>query len=141
MPHLLRLAVSDSDIDELGHASNLCYVRWVLEAALDHSRAAGINAADYRARGQCFVVRRHELDYLRPALCGDVLIVETRVVAMRPASSTRETTIHREGDGALLLRARTGWAFIDLASGRPTRIPGDVRARFPLDPPVLEATT
>ena len=29
------------------------------------------------------------------------------------------------------------WAFIDLAAGRPTRIPPDVRALFPIEPSML----
>lgn len=143
MPHRLRVLVSDADIDELGHASNLCYVRWVLDAARSHSSAVGLGPSEYVARGQAFVVRRHELTYRRPAFAGDVLTVETRVVALRGASSVRETVIYRgepetPGDlGETLLQARTGWAFIALESGRPTRIPEDIRARFAIDPPIL----
>ena len=34
-----------------------------------------------------------------------------------------------------LLRAQTKWAFIDLDSGRPTRIPAEVLAAFSLQQP------
>lgn len=139
MPYLLRVPVTARDIDELDHASNVSYVRWVLDAALSHSSAVGLDVAAFRARGQVFVVHRHELDYLRPALAGDLLTVETRVIEMRTASSVRETLIHREGDDKLLFHGRTSWAFIDLRSGRPARIPDDVRARFALDPPAAPA--
>jgi acyl-CoA thioester hydrolase len=110
-------------------------VRWVLDAALSHSRAVGLSIEAFRARGQSFVVHRHELDYLRPAFVGDLIEVETRVLCIRTASSVRETLIRREIGGDVLLRARTSWAYIDLESGRATRIPADVRDRFPIDDP------
>lgn len=139
MPYQLQVPVLPDDCDELGHASNMSYLRWTLAAALLHSGAVGLTAADYRALGQSFVVRRHLLDYLRQALPGEALVVETRVVRLAGASSQRQTLIYRSGGAegpkdALIFRALTDWAFIDLRSGRPTRIPADIRARFALDP-------
>lgn len=140
MPYQLQVPVLPDDCDELGHASNMSYLRWTLAAALAHSGAVGLTAADYRALGQSFVVRRHLLDYLRQALPGEALVVETRVVRLSGASSQRQTLIYRtqgreEGlKDELIFRALTDWAFIDLRSGRPTRIPADIRARFAVDP-------
>lgn len=144
MPYQLQVPVLPDDCDELGHASNMSYLRWTLAAALAHSGAVGLTAADYRALGQSFVVRRHLLDYLRQALPGEALVVETRVVRLAGASSQRQTLIYRvpgreeglkdELKDELIFRALTDWAFIDLRSGRPTRIPADIRARFAVDP-------
>ena len=134
MPFVLEVAVEQADIDRLGHASNQVYLRWVLEAALAHSTALGLDEAGYFARGQAWVVRRHELAYLKPALAGDRLRVETRVASMSAASSVRRTRIVRPADGAVLLKAATDWVYVDLPRGRPARIPGDVRVLFPLEP-------
>jgi len=135
MPYLLAVTVAPEDIDALDHASNLVYLRWVQDAATAHSAAVGLGLAEYRSAGRVFVVRRHTIDYLRPALLGERLEVETRVTALGAASSERQTEIRRAGDAAVLARAVTGWAYIDLARGRPVRIPDHVRARFMLDPP------
>jgi acyl-CoA thioester hydrolase len=132
MPFLLRVRAAPGDIDALGHVSNLVYLRWVLEAALAHSTARGLDEAAYKARGQGWVVRRHEIQYLRAALEGDDLIVETRVATISAASSTRRTRILRDGD--LLAHAATDWAYVDYRTGRPVRIPEDVKARFELEP-------
>jgi acyl-CoA thioester hydrolase len=132
MPFLLRVRAAPGDIDGLGHVSNLVYLRWVLDAALAHSTARGLDEAAYKARGQGWVVRRHEIDYLRAALEGDDLIVETRVATVSAASSTRRTRILR--DGEVLARAATDWAYVDYRTGRPVRIPDDVKARFELEP-------
>lgn len=134
MPYSHAVIVAADDIDELDHASNVVYVRWVQEAAIAHSTAVGLDLAAYRALGGVFVVHRHEIDYLRPAVLADRLAVDTRVVALGPATSERRTEILRARDGALLARARTRWAFLDLRRGRPSRIPDRVRACFVIEP-------
>jgi acyl-CoA thioester hydrolase len=132
MPFLLRVRAMPADIDGLGHVSNLVYLRWVLEAALAHSTAKGLDEAAYVSRGQGWVVRRHEIDYLRAAFAGDELTVETRVATVAAASSTRRKRILREGE--VLARAATDWAYVDYRTGRPMRIPEDVKGRFELEP-------
>jgi acyl-CoA thioester hydrolase len=131
MAFVLEVQVRPEDIDRLGHASNQVYLRWVLEAALAHSTALGLPEEAYLARGQAWVVRRHELEYLRPALAGDRLAIETRVASMSVASSVRKTAIRRGGE--IMLRAITDWVYVELSRGRPSRIPKDVRDRFPIE--------
>jgi acyl-CoA thioester hydrolase len=138
MPFRISLAVGEADIDELGHASNVAFLRWVLEAAVAHTSSVGLGPLDYRRRGQSFVVRRHTLDYLRSVYAGDEIVVETRVVSMRTASSDRETIILHAGSGERVAHALTLWAFVDLAAGKPVRIPADVRDRFVVEPSVLQ---
>jgi len=138
MPYLLRVRAAAADIDGLGHVSNLVYLRWVLDAALAHSTAKGLDEAAYKARGQGWVVRRHEIEYLRAAFEGDDLTVETRVASIAAASSTRKTRILRNGE--LLARATTSWAYVDYRTGRPIRIPEEVRSLFEIEPDQERAT-
>src|SRR5205823_6575658 len=132
MPFAHEVEVREADIDDLGHASNLVYLRWVQEAALAHSTALGFSWQAYMARGEAWVVRRHEIEYLRAAVLHDRLRIETRVESMKVANSVRRTAIFRGSE--LLCRAATDWVYVDLARGRPTRIPADVRSAFPLEP-------
>lgn len=134
MPFSHQVEVQAADVDRLGHASNQVYLRWVLDAALAHSTALGLDEAAYLARGQAWVVRKHELTYLRPAFAGDVLRVETRVATMSAANSVRRTRIVRVSDEAVLLEAATDWVYVEIPRGKPARIPQDVRERFPLEP-------
>ncbi|TMA21598.1 MAG: acyl-CoA thioesterase [Deltaproteobacteria bacterium] len=134
MPYIHEVEVLPADIDRLDHASNQVYLRWVLEAALAHSTALGLDEDAYFRRGQAWVVRRHELTYLKPALAGDRLRVETRVASMAAATSVRRTRIVRPNDGAILFEAATDWVYVELSRGRPARIPEDVRSRFPIEP-------
>ena len=123
------MTVDDADIDALGHASNVAYIRWVQDIAKAHSEHVGWGYPQYLELGSVFVVRRHEIDYLRPAMPGDELSLETWVEGWKAATSLRVTRI-RKVDGSDVARARTTWALVSTASGRPGRIPADVREAF-----------
>ena len=123
-------SVEPADIDELGHANNVVWIRWVNEAAIAHSRSVGLGPDAYFALGVLWVVRRHDIEYLVPALPGEALEAATWVASLRGATSLRKTVIRRKTDGALLARASTTWALVDLETGRPRRIPKEIMARY-----------
>jgi len=124
----LELSVVDEDIDALGHASNISFVRWLQSAAIAHSTALGLDFDAYRRLGAVFVVVRHEIDYLLPAMRGDVIEARTWVSTVMAAKCLRSTELVRKADGELLARGLTTWGFVELASGRPRRITPEVRA-------------
>jgi acyl-CoA thioester hydrolase len=117
-----------ADIDDLGHVSNLVYLRWVLEAATAHSTSRGWDLDRYRKLGNVWVVRRHELDYLGQVTLGQSIVAETWVDSWKGASCIRKTELIR--DQQIVLRSATTWAFMSLASGRPQRIPEEMLAAF-----------
>jgi acyl-CoA thioester hydrolase len=114
----------------LNHASNIAFVRWIQDVALAHSAAVGLDFEAYQRIGAVFMVVRHEIDYMRPALRGDVLQARTWISSVRAASCERSTQLLRASDGQLLAKGLTTWGFIEMASGRPRRIPEDVRVAF-----------
>ncbi|MGA7123022.1 MAG: acyl-CoA thioesterase [Polyangiaceae bacterium] len=128
--YVLELVVSDDDIDLLGHASNIAFVRWIQDAALAHSAAVGFDLDAYRRLGAIFVVVRHEVDYMRPAMRGDVIDARTWISSVMVAKCERTTELVRKSDGRLLARARTTWGFVDLARGRPRRIDKELLVAF-----------
>jgi acyl-CoA thioester hydrolase len=124
----LPIAVTAADIDELGHANNLAYIRWILDVAMAHSYSLGWDHARYRALGAVFVVRRHEVDYIAQVREHESLVAETWVDGWRLASCTRHTEIRRGEQ--VVARGATTWAFMSFATGRPQRIPDELRALF-----------
>ncbi len=129
-----QFIVSAADIDELGHAGNVSWVRWVGETAAAHSRAVGLGLERYRELGVLWVVRKHEIEYLGQAFEGEELSAVTWIESLRGATSLRRTLIRRASDDALLCRALTTWVLIDIASGKPRRIPPDLPARYGFRP-------
>jgi acyl-CoA thioester hydrolase len=114
-------------IDELGHVNNAVWVRWMEQLAVAHWEAA----ADPAHKDAYFwVIVRHEIDYLRPALEGDRVVGRTWV-GEAPKGARFDRHMEFTGpDGKVCVRARTFWAIIDKAAGRPIRVPAEVVAPF-----------
>ena len=132
-PFTLAIEVGDDAIDMLDHVSNIAYLRWIQDAALAPSAAVGLGLDAYGQLGAVFVVRRHEIDYLRPALRGETLEVRTWIDSAFAAKCKRATEIVRVAAAAepiVVARAMTTWGFVEFATGRPVRIPDSVRAAF-----------
>ena len=126
------ITVQPADIDYLGHANNVVWVRWINEAAIAHSEAVGLGANAYFDLKVLWVVRRHDIEYLFSALEGEALHATTWVAEMKAATSVRRTLITRAADGKVLSRATTIWALIDAVTGRPRRVPQDIAAKYAL---------
>lgn len=142
MHHEYHFRVPAEDIDDLGHAGNYHYVRWLQQAAVAHSSALGWAAADYDELGAGWVVRSHQITYLYPAFEGDRLKIRTWVANLKSATSLRRYEILNEA-GTVLARAETDWAFIDYQRQKAVRIPRVVRGDFEpvVHDPVFEEMT
>ena len=130
-PFELKIPVEPSDIDGMGHVNNVNYLRWVQRVATAHWQV--LAPVEDRER-VLWVVLRHEIDYKKPALAGDLIIARTWVGIATRASYERHTEILRAPGRELLAKARTLWCPIDATSGRPTRISPEARALFSSGP-------
>ena len=128
--HRIDIVASSADVDELGHVSNVAFVRWVQEVAKAHSETVGWDVDAYRRLGAVFVVRRHEIDYLAPAFEGDRITIVTWIESWSAATSIRCTRVVRDSDQRELARAATTWALVSVESGRPRRIPREIVDAF-----------
>ena len=113
------MRVPDTDIDPQGHVNNVAFVRYVQDAAVAHWGAV---APDEVRAAVTWVVRRHEIDYLKPGLPGDELRVRTWVGEPSGATWERFTEVARAADGQVLVKARTVWVLLDAATLRPRRV-------------------
>jgi acyl-CoA thioester hydrolase len=123
----ISIPVQPQDIDELDHVNNVAYVRWVQDAAVAHWRSV---AAPEDQASVYWVVIRHEIDYKRPALAGDMILARTWVGSATRATFERHTELLRASDGTLLARARTLWCPIDAKTRRPVAVSESVRSVF-----------
>jgi acyl-CoA thioester hydrolase len=123
--------VADDEIDELGHANNVAYVGWFQAAAMAHSASYGWTAERYKVLGMGWVARSHWIEYHRPAMAGDPIVVRTAVVGKKRVAYTRAYRILRGSDGELLASGETVWAFVDYTTGRLVRIPPEIADAFP----------
>jgi acyl-CoA thioester hydrolase len=119
-----RFCVQPSDIDELGHANNVAWLRWVNDVALAHATAVGWGPEACFAQRIAWVVRRHEIEYLLSALAGEEVDALTWPETVRGVTSLRRTLFRR--DGRVLARAETTWVLVELPSAKPKRVPPDM---------------
>lgn len=110
------------------HANNIVILGWIDLLASRHGDAAGASRADLAAGGRMWFVARHEIDYLGEAFAGDRLQLVTWIEKLGRTSLVRASRIVRVRDGAVLTRASSRWALVDLATRRPSAIDETVRA-------------
>ena len=125
-PFEIDVHIQPGDVDGMGHVNNIVYVRWIQEVALAHWFA--VAPADAQA-AMTWVVLRHEIDYLQAARPGDTVRARTWLGEAKSIRYERLTAIVR-GDGTTVARARTLWCPVDIRTGRPRRVPEEVRAAF-----------
>src|SRR3954451_111131 len=125
-PFEMTVSVLPGDIDEQNHVNNTVYLGWVQEVATAHWQAIASSEAQ---GGIGWVVLRHEIDYKTPACLGDDIMLRTWVGKATRLTFERFTEIRRR-DGQLLSTARTLWCPINAQTGRPVRVPMQVREQF-----------
>ena len=123
----LTFTAGPEHIDELGHVNNAVWVQWIQQVAVAHWEAvAGAAHKD----AYYWVVVRHEIDYLRAAHVSDRVTARTWV-GDAPKGARFDRFVEFTGaDGKISVRAKTDWAIIDKALGRPIRVPPEVVAPF-----------
>lgn len=138
-----RHIVQPREIDGLGHVNNVEYLRWTQDAAVAHSSIQGWPQTAYITLGSGWVARTHTIEYLSPAFEGDEIVVKTWVADMKRVTSLRRFEIFRRSDEKQLAVAATNWAFINLRTGLPSRVPSEILEAFELvpDPPTYNKPT
>ncbi|MEA3032909.1 MAG: acyl-CoA thioester hydrolase [Sphingomonadales bacterium] len=122
-----EITATAGDADELGHVNNAVWVRWIQDMATAHWDAV---APPEHREAFVWVVTRHEIDYLRAVLPGETVTGRTWV-AEAPKGARFDRHVEFVGaDGKPRVRARTTWAILDKATGRPLRVPAEVAAPF-----------
>ncbi|GAB4456074.1 MAG: thioesterase family protein [Armatimonadaceae bacterium] len=139
-PLTATVAVRTYELDSFGHVNNAVYLQYVEEARSEFLKQMGLSFHDFARHGVQFVIVEAELRYLRPARYGDELVITGRFRDVRAASAVLEYTLTDKATGQTVATASTKGAFVDAATGKPTRAPEPFRKAFaanaaPIDSP------
>jgi YbgC/YbaW family acyl-CoA thioester hydrolase len=134
-PHVFesRFQARSYELDAFGHVNHAVFLNWLEQARFDVFEQGGFPASELHARGWGVYVVKLEVEYLKEARQGDVLIARTRV-----AESTRTTIQFAQvlspagSPDVVSLSARVRAAWIG-ADRRPARVPPEVRAALGID--------
>ena len=132
--------VAEAEVDRLGHANNVAYLRWCEGAGWEHAASVGCAFEQWQALGRAMATHRASLEYRAPCFAGEEISVGVWMVGndgrLRAA---RRFQVVRPADGATLFRAEIVYACIDLATGRPRRMPEAFRRAYAVLPGVAGA--
>ncbi len=112
------------DVDPAGHLNNANYMAYIENCTVEAAAHLGWSMKRMmEEEGFGIIARRYRLEYIEPAVMGDVLAVSTWVSDVKRITAVRHNTVHRVRDNKLLARAHVLWVWVELATGRPVRIP------------------
>ena len=124
-----RITIPDTALDANGHVNNVKYVQWMQDIA--HKHYDFIGGTDLTmASGATWVIREHKIEYIKPAFAGEVIEVQTWVENIRRVRSLRKYRFIRSSDEVLLVLGETDWVFVNVDTGRPSRIPDEILKVF-----------
>ncbi|MDR2768503.1 MAG: acyl-CoA thioesterase [Treponema sp.] len=116
------LQVRTYECDSYGHVNNANYLNYLEYARYEFLRSIGFDYPRVIETGYGVYVARVEIDYKKPALADDVLVIHSWPVKKGAVSGIIAQEIKRGED--LIVRARVTWAFVD-SRGQPARIPAE----------------
>ncbi len=133
----IRVYYEDSDAGGVVYYAN--YLKFAERARTEMLRSFGINQSQLRHQnGVIFVVRRAELDLIKPAYFDDLLTVSVDIKAISGASMDMEQVIERNddnrndsgsniGETSIIAGINVKIACVNADTLTPTRIPQKVR--------------
>ena len=123
--HVLPVRVYYEDTDASGIVYHANYLRYCERGRTDFLRVSGVSHTELRARPEpiVFVVRKVELEFVRPAKVDDALVVHTRYERVEKARMFIRQRIERDGEDIAHARVEAVCVRLD---GRPVRPPADM---------------
>jgi acyl-CoA thioester hydrolase len=139
--HRYTFRVYYEDTDAGGVVYHANYLRYAERARTEALREAGIPHAEMvECFNVMFMVHRAEIDYVRPAMLDDLLVVETETISVGGASVVLRQVVR--GPSGICASLRIKLACVAIGENRPARIPSrwrDAMAVSRAEPPGIAA--
>jgi acyl-CoA thioester hydrolase len=124
--HETRLRVRYAEIDAQGHVNNAVYLSYFEVGRVEWLRAAGLSYKELEARGYGIVVVEALARYRRAAFFDDELTIRAELADLSRASLRFEYAVSRHEE--VLVTGHTRHSCVDLATGKPIRVPEELLA-------------
>ena len=114
------LQVRTYECDSYGHVNNANYLNYLEFARYEFLKDAGFDYQAMIEAGYGVFVARIEIDYKKPAVTDDKLLIKSWPIKKGAVSGVLVQEIWRGEE--LLVAAKVTWVFVD-SKGMPTKIP------------------
>jgi acyl-CoA thioester hydrolase len=115
-----KIRVRTYECDSNGHVNNATYLNYLEYGRFEFLRDIGFDYQLMVKQGYGVFVVRVEIDYKRPALMDDEILIRSWPVKKGAVSGVIGQKITRGDD--VIAEAKVTWAFVD-AKGVPSRMP------------------
>ncbi|MDR2742796.1 MAG: acyl-CoA thioesterase [Treponema sp.] len=114
------LSVRTYECDSYGHVNNANYLNYLEYARYEFLRGIGFDYPALIRAGYGVYVARVEINYKKPAVTDDVLVIRSRPVKKGAVSGIIAQEIRRGED--VIVEAKVTWASVD-SRGMPVKLP------------------
>lgn len=118
------------DTDCGGVVHNLAYLRMIETARTRLAARLGMDLREMTRTHLFPVVVRTEIDYRRPAVLGDELVIHGKLESIDRARFWCAFQMFRKGEDSPLVTCRQSLALVQMPRGRPVRLPPDWREKY-----------
>ncbi|MDQ4064100.1 MAG: acyl-CoA thioesterase, partial [Actinomycetota bacterium] len=125
--HETKLRVRYSETDAQGIVNNANYLSYFEVGRVDWLRAIGLSYKELERQGYGFVVAEVRAFYKKPAFFDDELTLFTELIESKRASFSFGYRLLRNGE--VVATGSTRHACVELATGKPLRVPKELGAR------------
>jgi len=115
------LRVRSYECDMYAHVNNANYLNYLEFARYEFLKDINFDFPAITKAGYGIFIARIEIDYKIPAVTDDELVIKTWPTKKGAVSGTLAQEIRRGDD--LLIAAKVTWAFVDIKTGMPVKIP------------------
>ncbi len=126
----MRRRVMWQDIDQAQHVNNAVYLSYVEDCGFQLLKHFRWPMQRMMEESRAILIRKHQIQYLQPALFDDEIEVASYVYDVKRASAMRYYSITRVSDDALLAQVNSLGVWVDLKTGQPARFPDQFLADF-----------
>jgi len=116
------LRVRTYECDSYGHVNNANYLHYLEYARYEFLRSIGFDYPKAINAGYGVYIARVEINYVKPAVTDDELLIRSRPVKKGAVSGVIAQDIMRKDE--IIAAAKVTWAFVD-SRGIPVKIPAE----------------
>jgi len=123
MAYTATVRVRSYELDSFGHVNNSVYLNYMEEARSEYLLALGLSFNDFAPLGVHLVIVESFVKYISPARYGDEIEIVGQFADVKAVSLRIDYVFTERASGRRIATAWTRGAFVDAATGRPTRAP------------------
>ncbi len=125
----MQVMFYDTDCGAVVH--NTAYLRFIEVARTQLAEKLGMELREMSLKGRFPVVVRTEIDYRRPAVVGDHLVVNGQLESLERSRFWCAFRVERVSDGLLLATSRQMLALVQMPEGKAIRLPQEWAENYP----------